>query len=107
MDTESASRARWIRPFTDGGDRSGDSGMIETLIDSFIHYRRAGRNNSEHTLRAYAGDLSQLAEFLDSRGIEGLESVDLNVLRSFLGEFKGAAKTTIARKQASLRAFFR
>lgn len=83
--------------------------MIDRLIAEFIQYRRVGRNNSAHTVKAYASDLAQFAAYLECRGITGLVSISLPTLRGFLASLQGEkyAATTLARKQASLRAFFR
>jgi len=79
------------------------------LIDEFLEYRRVARNSAPHTLRAYAADLAQFAAFLDERGIATPDRVDLSVLRAFLASLQPQqyARTTLARKQAALRAFFR
>lgn len=83
--------------------------MIEHLLDSFLQYLRAARRHSALTLKAYAADLNQLAAFLAQRGIADIRAVDLAVLRAFLASLQGRhyARATLARKQATLRAFFR
>src|SRR5688500_14872647 len=83
--------------------------MLDRLVDQFLEYRRVARNNSPHTLRSYATDLSQFAEFLDARRIRSLNEVSLTTLRGFFAGLAGKrySKTSLARKQATLRAFFR
>lgn len=78
-------------------------------IDEFLAYCRDARNNAPRTLRAYAADLQQFAAFLKERGIAAPDGVDLGVLRAFLSSLQPRqyARTTLARKQAALRAFFR
>jgi integrase/recombinase XerC len=83
--------------------------MIEPLIDAFLQYRLSARNNSENTRKAYAADLAQLAEFLSHRGFADVREIDLRTLRSFFVSLQTQqyARSSLARKQASLRAFFR
>lgn len=83
--------------------------MIDCLITEFLEYRRTARNSAAHTLRAYAADLAQFGTYLQSQGISGLERVDLPLLRGFLRSLQANdyMSTTLARKQAALRAFFR
>jgi tyrosine recombinase XerC len=82
--------------------------MLSTLIDRFLDYRRTARNSAENTRRAYSADLQQFAEYLEGQGKRSLEQVDITLLRSFLAfqHEKQYARTTLARKQAALRAFF-
>ncbi|GAC1337828.1 MAG: tyrosine recombinase XerC [Myxococcales bacterium] len=61
---------------------------------------------SPHTLRAYLGDLRQLAAFLRERGV-GLDAATRDDLRAFLSSrFGSDSPATISRKQASARAFY-
>ena len=80
---------------------------MERLIEAFLYERRAVRGASDHTLRAYGADLRQLAEYLEGRDVRSIELVDIRMLRGFLATFAGSARTTIARKMASIRSFFR
>jgi len=83
--------------------------VIETQIDRFLEYRKDARNNSPHTLRAYAADLAQFADFLAAREVHSLREVNVSTLRAFLAGMttREYSKTSLARKQATLRAFFR
>jgi integrase/recombinase XerC len=83
--------------------------MLDRIIDEFLAYRRDGRNNSAHTLRSYAADLNQFAEFLETRGVHSFKAVNMSVLRAHFAALTAHqySKTTLARKQAALRAFFR
>src|SRR5438105_6263616 len=83
--------------------------MIEPDVDAFLQYRQGARNNSEHTVRAYAADLAQFCAFVAERPLTSLDQIDLAVLRAFLAALQGEryARATLARKQAALRAFFR
>src|SRR5437660_12564954 len=83
--------------------------MIDSAIDEFLEYRRSARNNSPHTLKAYAADLSQLADFAERHQVSDLSAIDLRRLRAYLAEQAAGdrASSTLARKRSSLRAFFR
>lgn len=83
--------------------------MIDPLVDAFTNHLVGERGYSRRTVRAYAADLAQLAQFLQARGIENLAEVDLAVLRAFLSSLSAREyrRTTLARKQATLRSFFR
>lgn len=64
---------------------------------------------SEHTVRAYRGDLADLAGFLAGRGRSRWEEVTLPDLRAWLGRMhrEGAAATTLQRRTAAVRVFYR
>src|SRR5437763_16116102 len=66
------------------------------------------RGMAEKTRRAYGVDLAQLAEWAAPQGLDG-RSIDHRILRRFAGVLseRGASKTTVARKIAAIRSFFR
>jgi integrase/recombinase XerC len=77
-------------------------------VAAFARHLGAERGLSEHTQRAYQGDLRNLMSYArDQRGITDLSDVTLADLRSWLGDQseKGAARSTLARRSASARAF--
>jgi integrase/recombinase XerC len=83
---------------------------VDQLIESYIDHLRTVRGASAHTVKAYAEDLSQFAEFAHVRGIDDPARVDSTLIRGFLAYLtteRGLARTSVARKMASLRAFFR
>ena len=88
-------------------DAPGGRG-VDRLIDPFLAHL-AGRHASPETRRAYAGDLAQLAEFLDERGVADVDRVSLRDLRAWLaGQFSaGASPATIQRRTAAVRSFWR
>ncbi|AJF05892.1 tyrosine recombinase XerC [Geoalkalibacter subterraneus] len=76
-----------------------------------LHYERG---LSEHTIKAYCRDIEGFRRFLAGRltrgnpSVEDLRKVDLRTLRAFLaGLGKVNGRTTIGRKIAALRCFFR
>lgn len=78
-------------------------------IDDFLTYLRAADNASAHTLRCYACDLAQWADFFTDRGFSGWMEVDPPALRRFLAGLveHGYERTTIARKLSALRSLYR
>ncbi|PRZ18857.1 tyrosine recombinase XerC [Nesterenkonia sandarakina] len=87
-----------------GQDRSADpaASAEPELITAFIDHLRHERGLSAQTIRAYRGDLVQLAK---RRG--PLEQISLAGIRSWLGELHeaGLSRNTLNRKTASVRAF--
>lgn len=81
--------------------------MHET-IESFLSYLSTQKNYSPHTIKSYQTDLEQYEEFLDSFGTDILK-VERGDIRMFLGELNrhGLKKTSIARKLATLKSFYR
>lgn len=79
-------------------------------IDRFVQ-SLAVANASPHTLRNYASDLKQFEEYLTPPGAEPLPlaAIDHLHIREFLGSLfaRDNNRRTVARKLASLRAFFR
>ncbi len=73
---------------------------------AFDRHLAAERNGSEHTRRAYASDLAQLATFL---GVDATpDRVTPDAIRAFLAALHGTRHpASVARKLAALRTFFR
>ncbi len=79
-------------------------------IAAFCAYLETERNVSPHTLSAYGRDLKQLAEFVGREKGEGAQARDVDhlLLRRYLALLgKNAQKTSIGRKLAAIRTFFR
>ncbi|MDK2821952.1 MAG: integrase/recombinase XerC [Clostridia bacterium] len=93
----------------------GDSLLIgaafKKSIDDFLIYLKGEKGASSHTINAYRTDIEQFAFFIGQRiGLDvGPEAVDVWVIRRFLGWLnqQSQQKTSINRKLASLRAFYR
>ncbi len=79
----------------------------EAALSGFDSWQRA-RGMGEKTRSAYGVDLSQLGEWAAGRGLEpvALTHRDLRRFAAVLSE-RGAAKSTVARKLAAIRTFYR
>lgn len=85
---------------------------MDDLIERYVQYLRYERNASSHTVRNYRSDLIQFRDFL-ARGRPGarvdVKRVDPLNIRGFLAHLfeKEEKKTSVARKLAAVRAFFK
>lgn len=86
-----------------------DAMNIDAAIESFGHYLGVEKDFSGHTKRNYLSDVRQFREFLAARHIITLDDIDRNVVRAFFAHlYRGnIKKTSIVRKVASVRAFFK
>ncbi|KUI39944.1 recombinase XerC [Mycobacterium sp. GA-1199] len=81
---------------------------MEGVLEEFDEYLALERGRSEHTRRAYLGDLRSLFGFMSERGHEvGLDALSLPVLRAWLAAqaAAGAARTTLARRTSAVKMF--
>lgn len=81
--------------------------MLVSCLAPYEEHLRFQRNLSEHTIRAYIGDLTSLFEHCATLGITALEQLTLQPVRSWLAvqQSAGGARTTIARRAVSVRTF--
>lgn len=85
--------------------------MID-YISRFRDFLISERNYSEHTVKAYTTDLSELNGFLKEKGIlndgADISCVDEVSIRAYIGWLYGKknSKKSISRKLASIRTFF-
>ena len=79
-------------------------------IGQFLQYMRVERGASDHTLKSYREDLQSLAEYLadDQGGTPAPGNISTVELRGFVSALHeaGSAKSSIARRLASVRSFF-
>ncbi len=84
------------------------------LLEDFLQFLKLNRNVSEHTVRAYASDLSQFLAHAANRAgvaVDALEParLDRDTIRGFLAEAhaRRQSRATAARKLAAVRSFLR
>jgi integrase/recombinase XerC len=81
--------------------------QLDLVVNEFARHLSAERGFSEHTVRAYRSDLADLVGFAEARMATTPEDVDLELVRDWLwhSSTAGMAKSTLARRSASARAF--
>lgn len=86
-------------------------GPLDATVNGFLDYLKYERNASEYTLKSYGEDLACLDEFLsETLGRTVIASqIQPTELRGYIAALHdaGYAKSSIARRLASLRSFFR
>ena len=87
---------------------SGAGPCRTPVVEAFAQHLRIEKGRSEHTVRAYLGDLRALDAFLGAQGLERLDEVRLAHLRAWLGSLGsgGAARSSVSRRAATARTFF-
>lgn len=85
--------------------------MMQTAINRFLQYLTVERNSSPLTIKSYREDLESLSAWLGERYPAAPEAGEVTTLdlRGYLAALheRQYAKTTIARRLASMRSFFR
>ncbi|MCF8588227.1 tyrosine recombinase XerC [Gordonia liuliyuniae] len=77
------------------------------VLGAFADHLRYEKARSDHTVRAYVGDVRGMIAFTGARGVE-LADIDLALLRAWLAEHtrRGAARSSVAREVSSAKTFF-
>ena len=75
-------------------------------LDDFTEYLKDEKNFSTHTLRAYCADVLTFLIWVNEANIEEIDTKKFSEYLYFIGQLN-YTKTTIARKIASIRAFYR
>jgi integrase/recombinase XerC len=83
-----------------------DETVAETLV-AFERHLRSERARSEHTIRAYLGDVRSMLDHLErERSVTRLGEIGLRDLRAWLAALSaGSARSTVARRSAAVRTF--
>jgi integrase/recombinase XerC len=80
-------------------------------VQKFLEYLHSVKNSSPHTISNYSNDLAQFVAYLTPPGAKtpALTAVDHSMIREFVAHLHehGLEKTSIARKLAALRSFFK
>ena len=84
---------------------------MKKSVLKFLEYLQSVKNSSPHTVSNYGKDLNQFLAYLTPPDTEppALKSIRHTVIREFMGHLheQGLEKSSIARKLASLRSFFK
>jgi len=84
---------------------------MQDAVDRFLQYLRVERNASDYTVKSYREDLTALVEYLtDLHGaVPAAGDIQTTDLRGYVSALHEAdySKSTIARRLASLRSFFK
>jgi integrase/recombinase XerC len=91
---------------------------MQTIVDRYVNYLRAGRNASPYTIRTYLSALignkvrgkeKGFFQFLFARKINSLEAVNKQTLRDYMYWLmqQGVARSSIANKLSAIRSFYR
>ncbi|GAB7140507.1 tyrosine recombinase XerC [Deferribacterales bacterium RsTz2092] len=84
---------------------------IDEAIDNFLVFQTIEKNSSKLTIKAYSKDLIELADYatMTSPPVSEIEQFDYFLLRAFVATLydRGLAKSSIERKVASTRSFFK
>ncbi|GAA2184560.1 tyrosine recombinase XerC [Brooklawnia cerclae] len=82
---------------------------FQEVLDEFAEHLTWQENRSEHTVRAYRGDVDDLMRHLLANGVERLDQVGLADLRGWLAgeQSAGLSAATLQRRSGACRVFFR
>lgn len=84
---------------------------MQSAIQQFLRYLRIERNASELTIKSYSEDFGSLQDFLTEQvgPLSSPDEVSVSILRGYMAYLHECeyARTTIARRLACLRSFFR
>ncbi|MCA9035832.1 MAG: tyrosine recombinase XerC [Planctomycetaceae bacterium] len=84
---------------------------MQSATKAFLNYLRIERNASDLTIKSYADDMAHLMEFFQEQygKVPAPREIEVGVLRNYVAYLHecGYARTTVARRLACLRSFFR
>lgn len=84
---------------------------LADAFDRFLRYLKIERNSSALTIKSYSEDLASFQDYLVDRvgPVSSLDALTITILRGFVAYLHECeySKTTIARRLACLRSFFR
>lgn len=83
--------------------------VLQAAIDRYLVELAAARGASEHTLRAYRGDLESFERFARELRVTNPKDVTSRHLRAWLAELdaSGLSKVSIQRRLSGVRSFFK
>ena len=79
---------------------------MNELLESFIKHLSGERNYSEHTVKAYRGDLSDFHDFLQKEETK-IENADASTVNRYVSTLYGKnSPASVERKVSAIRSFF-
>ena len=79
---------------------------MNELLESFIKYLSDERNYSEHTVKAYRGDLENFRDFL-LKEEKKIENTDIATINTYVSTLYGKnSPSSVERKVSAIRSFF-
>jgi integrase/recombinase XerC len=80
---------------------------LAAVLGDFERHLVSERDRSQHTVRAYVGDVASLLDHVHRRRTSGLADLDLRTLRSWLARLRsqGRSRATLARRASAARTF--
>lgn len=109
---ESISSARHLDasqvPQDSACNSNGQELAVDVLIDRYLLELSAGKNDSPHTMRAYAGDLADFCRWAERNNVDIL-AIKHRGFRRYLAELDAArySRRTINRRLSAVRGFYR
>jgi integrase/recombinase XerC len=84
---------------------------MKQAVSSYLEYLSSVKSSSPHTISNYSNDLRQFETFLTPPGVclPALTEINYGIIREYVAHLhdQGLEKTSIARKLAALRSFFK
>ena len=82
---------------------------MDKIVNKFIEYLEYEKGYSKKTVISYGNDLELFNLFLSDNKVTGINNVDYNVIRKYLGYLHDNKyeASSISRKISTLRSFFR
>src|SRR6201982_3800223 len=79
--------------------------IVEKAVADFLRHLRE-KNSSQHTIKAYTGDLANFSAYAGSRDWKQIDHI---AIRGFLSQLyeQGLSKTSVARSLAAVRSLYR
>ena len=91
------------------GAKDTPPGPLEAYLPQFRAYLSLERSRSDHTVRSYVNDVSDLSHWMRDHGIDAMDLLDRDTLRGWLAQrhHRGLARSSLSRGIAAVHTFFR
>jgi len=84
---------------------------MQSAVQQFLRHLKLERNSSDLTIKSYGDDFASFFDYLEDRvgGVSSPDQITIPILRGYLSYLHECqyARTTIARRLAAIRSFFR